>query len=549
MFHGNTRHSGVGTGDISDSPKFLWNYTINEPIVSMGYSPTIANGMIYEFFGNGNKTSLHALNLTTGAKIWNYSLGNPGSWSPAIANGILYTGCYDHYLYAIDANSGELIWKYDIIPSTNNTIVCSSPTVSDEVVYFGYGLSGMSTNALVAVNATTGSKIWNYSITKSILSVPAVVDGVAYVGVNNMGGGSADVGVLAVNATTGTLLWTFYELNLSITSSPAVINGLLYIGSSTTSSITSKLYALNAHTGQLVWSQDIPSQTNSSPAVANNMVYIGSTNGTIYAFNAQTGAQVWSYKTGNGISSSPAISDGTVVIGSGDGNLYAFDAVTGNNTWKYEADGQIFCSPAVQDGKIYFVTSNYTSRFVGMSYVYTGYCSLYALNAAHPIKTDLTASCISSTSYNSFHVTINGTFTVNNTGSSSAPIQIAYSNNGGANWQNLTQVTHQCGRKIHRRMAPNSQRKLYHKSNLQRKPHPRHRKHHPQPSRTATPTRKHKRRLLSNIKLYNNRFSIQLHKQTTDLFSKRHNKHNRLHRHTHPQITNQRHLNTNNTCR
>ena len=76
-----------------------------------------------------------------------------------------------------------------------------------------------------------------------------------------------------------------------------------------------------------------------------------------------------------------------------------------------------------------------------LSYVYSGQSTIYALDATPLIKPDLTVSCISTTSYNSFHVTINGTLTVNNTGSSSAPIQIAYSNNGGASWQNLTQVT------------------------------------------------------------------------------------------------------------
>ena len=61
MFHGDERNTGVGTGDIRGPPRLLWNYT-SQRIDGCGYSPIIANGILYEFSG-ANGVNLHALNV------------------------------------------------------------------------------------------------------------------------------------------------------------------------------------------------------------------------------------------------------------------------------------------------------------------------------------------------------------------------------------------------------------------------------------------------------------------------------------------------------
>lgn len=76
----------------------------------------------------------------------------------------------------------------------------------------------------------------------------------------------------------------------------------------------------------------------------------------------------------------------------------------------------------VSDGKIYFITYKTTSTLNG-DIIFSGYSTIYALIAAPQIKSDLAVSCLSSTSYDSFHVTIKGTLTTNGTGSSAVPIQ------------------------------------------------------------------------------------------------------------------------------
>jgi outer membrane protein assembly factor BamB len=50
-----------------------------------------------------------------------------------------------------------------------------------------------------------------------------------------------------------------------------------------------------------------------------------SLDGTVYALDASTGQKLWSYTTGGFVPSSPTVANGEVYVGSGDGKLYAFD--------------------------------------------------------------------------------------------------------------------------------------------------------------------------------------------------------------------------------
>jgi outer membrane protein assembly factor BamB len=93
---------------------------------------------------------------------------------------------------------------------------------------------------------------------------------------------------------------------------------VVYVGSEDHS-----VYALNASTGALVWSDATRGMVDSSPAVANGVVYVGSGR-RVYALKASTGAKLWNYTTGDLVDSSPAIANGVVYVASFDNSVYAF---------------------------------------------------------------------------------------------------------------------------------------------------------------------------------------------------------------------------------
>jgi outer membrane protein assembly factor BamB len=53
---------------------------------------------------------MYALDTDTGATIWSHTMADYATSSPAVANGVVYTGSYDHQIYAFDALTGEKLW-------------------------------------------------------------------------------------------------------------------------------------------------------------------------------------------------------------------------------------------------------------------------------------------------------------------------------------------------------------------------------------------------------------------------------------------------------
>ena len=141
---------------------------------------------------------------------------------------------------------------------------------------------------MYALNANTGALLWKYATGGTVDSSPTVANGAVYIASND--------GILyALNAGTGAKLWDFTTGD-SAGSSPAVANGVVYVGST-----DNNVYALDAITGARLWSFATGGTLNSSPAVANGVVYVGAgyifdtVPGTVFALNASTGARLWSY--------------------------------------------------------------------------------------------------------------------------------------------------------------------------------------------------------------------------------------------------------------
>src|SRR5262249_28162523 len=87
--------------------------------------------------------------------------------SPAVVNGVVYFGSDDGNVYALNASTGALLWRFAAVGQVE-----SSPAVVNGVVYVGTG------DHVYALNASTGTKIWSYNTGSGVLSSPAVVNGV-----------------------------------------------------------------------------------------------------------------------------------------------------------------------------------------------------------------------------------------------------------------------------------------------------------------------------------------------------------------------------------
>jgi alcohol dehydrogenase (cytochrome c) len=149
------------------------------------------------------------------APAWLFQTGIPGQLeaSPVIADGILYlTASYNH-VFALDAVTGEPVWKYDH-PLPDDLRVCCGPTnrgvaIADDKVFMG-----TLDARLVALDRKTGAVVWNSKIDEyangySSTVAPLVVKGKVIVGV--AGGEYGIRGYLdAYDVKTGERQWRRY---------------------------------------------------------------------------------------------------------------------------------------------------------------------------------------------------------------------------------------------------------------------------------------------------------------------------------------------------
>jgi alcohol dehydrogenase (cytochrome c) len=132
--------------------------------------------------------------------------------SPIIVNGVMYvTTSFDH-LYALNAQTGEMLWhyKHDMGPIT---VYCCGPNNRGAAVYGDKVYLATLDAKLDAIDAKTGKLVWSQQIADPSLGysetmAPTAVDGKILIGTN---GGEYGIRgfVKAYDANDGKLLWTF----------------------------------------------------------------------------------------------------------------------------------------------------------------------------------------------------------------------------------------------------------------------------------------------------------------------------------------------------
>jgi outer membrane protein assembly factor BamB len=207
----------------------VWDY---QPVAWLPTSPVVWDGEVYVGDSTGCVTALDA---TSGDQLWSVDVCNYGVSNLCVVNGTVYVGTQTETVQALDALTGRTVWTDSIVGGVDS----SCPAVADGIVYVstsygGNSVSGVHHGGLCALNAATGASIWNVTVGSIMQSSPAVADGVVFVGSDDtsipflplINGHS----VYAFNGTTGAMIWS-YVTGGSVVSSPAIANGLLYVGS------------------------------------------------------------------------------------------------------------------------------------------------------------------------------------------------------------------------------------------------------------------------------------------------------------------------------
>jgi outer membrane protein assembly factor BamB len=365
-----------------------------------------------------------SLNIVWGKALssdinWTFDTGGDTPFTNVIVvNGLAYVGSMMNYVYALDAVTGKLAWKF----LADNWIM-TNPVVADGKLFIGSGnrfyqtapskggLRGTGPNSLYALDAKTGRMLWQYSVPGEAMPTPLYKDGIVYYvtgdrnlyaldaatgklvykyylgSIFSMGsinldgdimvfGGGFPFKVFGFNLKTRTVAWEtpFPDVYLGLDdSNPAVANGLLYINGVAYDTTAAgpvnprhEFYALDTQTGQLRWKFTaglyslVDDNKSSTPVVVDGVYYGASSIARSFsALDAATGAVKWQYGIGQVVKGAPVVFSNFVIFADAKGNIYTLNRNTGKLIKKVSLGGNIGPQgPSLFNGTLYLANQN-----------------------------------------------------------------------------------------------------------------------------------------------------------------------------------------------
>ncbi len=254
---------------------------------------------------------IYAYEANSSTQMWRHPL--EATETPAVDGnrGELYVGGTDGFLHVLRAGQvAEELWR---VPETEGGFggpVTTAITLSGNSVYFGVG------DQLWQVNLDTHEAVACDVVASGEFLTPVVSEGVVYA--------ATTVGFIhPVDAATCAQTAPNILIGGALSAKPAVAGGMIYQPGE---------FGVTAYTldGEIVWNGPAPEEgelfapfVQGSPALAGGMVYFGSQDGNIYALDAVTGETVWTWPEGVPIIGEVAVTEGVVYVATSRGNVIA----------------------------------------------------------------------------------------------------------------------------------------------------------------------------------------------------------------------------------
>ncbi len=364
---------------------------------------------LWEAFGPGSGSAratgqLASRHLTAkpGAEIWRYKL-NTSPEQLAVAGGVVYAGTAQNTVYALDATTGQQVWRRATITSDNSQIVVADGTVviadptnggvlgldaatgnqrwsvrpgstgsggilglaaDGDRVFCGYSADSNTTGGVTALGAASGTRLWTTKFEQDldINGGLTAASGTVYA---TTGNGE----IYAYRAATGLKRWRLHGKGLKFggNASPLVFGDVIYVCSSNTPPV---LYAIRTTgAGAELWQQPLDTSDEVSwLAISDGILFLGDSNtggtaGYLAARGTAKGRQLWKKPVTGGVFP-VATADNVVYTGSNDGVLDAWQARNGSHLWSYAAapgpvNNYIACNLVVAGGVVYFGSNDH----------------------------------------------------------------------------------------------------------------------------------------------------------------------------------------------
>jgi outer membrane protein assembly factor BamB len=207
-----------------------WDYAMSPSGETDSYYSSVGRPLVTAdrvFIGTHSSLDqnyLHAIDRTTGARVWRIELPDAMSGTPRLAGNRLLVPA--GHLYALDPANGAVVWTFAQEPLSRGA---STPAIAGDVVLV-QGADAVAAGRLYALDLATGARKWAIDAGNDYAGVytPRVVGGVV-LGVSERGSSQWGYGnglPFAADIATGAIVWK--NADVSVATSPVFANGRLF---------------------------------------------------------------------------------------------------------------------------------------------------------------------------------------------------------------------------------------------------------------------------------------------------------------------------------
>ena len=278
--------------------KRKWSFTTKSRIIG---TPAVDNGVVV--VGSTDK-NIYGLNAKNGKLIWKLSTAEPVLGAVTIDNHVAYIGASDHTFRAIDIFTGKIIWKYENITGYVET----KPLVKGDKIIFGAW-----DTFLYALDKNSGNLLWKWTNgIKGTHYSPAAVWPVSSNG--KVFVVDPERAMTAIDLETGKTVWRTKASMVRESIGISEDRKRIYAKTMQDSVVC---YATDTETPKEIWNVNVGFgyEHNPSMLVEKEGIVFGSTkNGLIFALEKVTGKVLWKHKIANTLINTVLPLDGKRVL-------------------------------------------------------------------------------------------------------------------------------------------------------------------------------------------------------------------------------------------
>ena len=322
-----TLDSQAAVTAIAQSGAVLWQRDLapaSDAGNASGGGLAVAGGVLYAATGFGD---LYALDAETGDVIWRQRLDAPVAGAPMVAGKLIYLVTRNSRAWAINTADGRVKWQLENTPSATGVTGAAAPALGG-----GYVIFPFSSARLAAAFPRGGMQVWEASVAGERL-------GKAYAQINDVTGdpvihggmvfaGSPSGRTVALDLRSGEMRWQAREGAMD----PVLVDG----GSVFLVSDAAQLVRLDARSGKRIWAVDLPNyvpRRNSrrlrdvyahhGPVLAAGRLWVASGDAKLRGFDPRDGALVSTIDLPAAATGRPIIVDHTMYLVDAAGMLLA----------------------------------------------------------------------------------------------------------------------------------------------------------------------------------------------------------------------------------